>query len=123
MMVMIAKNSSRPRKWERSSGASGSRNNTNTNGGKMAVRPWINLTKTTKNSTKPARVRNRLSTDDFSRIKTSLIALQTYCSAVGPSAAGCAKEASRTTATLGKTQLFLHPSEAIQMKETCGVVA
>jgi hypothetical protein len=85
----------------------------------MAVRPWINLTKTTKNSTKPARVRNKLSTDDFSRIKTSLIALQTSLfEGVFNKAADCFR-AQIKPATLGNTQLSI-PNAAIHLKGFCG---
>ncbi|MBC3964361.1 hypothetical protein [Pseudomonas simiae] len=87
----------------------------------MAVRPWINLTKTTKNSTKPARVKNKLSTDDFSRIKTSLIALQTSLfDCLFNKAAGCFSALDKL-ATLGNTQLFI-ANAAIHLNGFCRVV-
>lgn len=81
--------------------------------------PCINFTKTTKNSMKPARVKNRLSTDDFSRIKTSLIAHQGFLVRllIHKGRACFISGARRTVTSLGNTQL------PIYLQGICGVMA
>nr|WP_314565242.1 hypothetical protein [uncultured Pseudomonas sp.] len=85
----------------------------------MAVRPWINLTKTTKNSTKPARVKNKLSTDDFARIKPSLIARQAALFDCFLNKAAGRFSGQLELAALGNTQLSnsnAYPNTAVHLK-------